>query len=88
MTEIEGEIERDGRNVVAQRSGYVRKAASVNRIWTGTGWLSVAVKDSKAYFRNKFVVTEDFDEEERTGKYIKSSIFTADPDRLRLGKIV
>ena len=36
---------------------------------------SVAVKDGKAYFRNKFVVTEDFDEEERTGKYIKKFYF-------------
>ena len=35
---------------------------------------------------NKFVVTEDFDEEERTGKYIKSSIFTAGSRPLCFGQ--
>ena len=38
-------------------------------------------EEPESVFSNKFVVTEDFDEEERTGKYIKSSIFTAEDPR-------
>ena len=33
---------------------------------------SVALKDGKAYFRNKFVRTEDFEKEEALGKLLPS----------------
>ena len=83
VTEVEGEIpnEMEGtllRNGPAmyEREGFIKSYLDGDGMVT-----SVAVKDGKAYFRNKFVVTEDFDEEERTGKYIKSSIFTAEDPR-------
>ena len=34
---------------------------------------SIAIKDGKAYFRNKFVRTEHFDKEEELGKYTEPS---------------
>jgi all-trans-8'-apo-beta-carotenal 15,15'-oxygenase len=37
--------------------------------------------DGKAYFRNKFVRTEHFDEEEELGEYVHPSIFTAEDPR-------
>ena len=76
VTEVEGEIpnEMEGtllRNGPAlyEREGFIKSYLDGDGMVT-----SVAVKDGKAYFRNKFVVTEDFDEEERTGKYIKLSL--------------
>ena len=42
---------------------------------------SIAIKDGKAYFRNKFVRTEDFDKEEELGRYTEPSIFTAKDPR-------
>ena len=42
---------------------------------------SLAIKDGKAYFRNKFVRTPIFKEEEKDGVFDSLSIFTAEDPR-------
>lgn len=42
---------------------------------------SIAIKDGKAYFRNKFVRTESFAREEKAGKFLDLSIFSANDPR-------
>lgn len=50
---------------------------------------SVAFKDGKAYFRNKFVRTESFLREQEAGAFVDLSIFTApDPRPAQTGKPV
>lgn len=47
---------------------------------------SLSIKDGKAYFRNKFVRTPSFKEEEKDGVFDSLSIFTAeDPRPLKSG---
>lgn len=42
---------------------------------------SIAIKDGKAYFRNKFVRTDSFTREEEAGKFLDLSIFSANDPR-------
>ena len=74
-TELEGTLLRNGPAMYVRGEGAERFEKSY---LDGDGMVtSVAIKDGKAYFRNKFVRTEDFDKEEKLGKYTEPSIFTA-----------
>ena len=77
--ELEGTLLRNGPAMYIRGEGNDRFEKSY---LDGDGMVtSVAVKDGKAYFRNKFVRTEDFDKEEELGKYTEPSIFTAKDPR-------
>ena len=83
VTEVEGEIPKEMvgtllRNGPAmyERDGFVKSYLDGDGMVT-----SIAIKDGKAYFRNKFVRTEHFDKEEELGKYTEPSIFTASDPR-------
>ena len=78
-TELEGTLLRNGPAMYVRGEGAERFEKSY---LDGDGMVtSVAIKDGKAYFRNKFVRTEDFDKEEKLGKYTEPSIFTAKDPR-------
>ena len=78
-TELEGTLLRNGPAMYVRGEGAERFEKSY---LDGDGMVtSVAMKDGKAYFRNKFVRTEDFDKEEKLGKYTEPSIFTAKDPR-------
>ena len=65
--ELEGTLLRNGPAMYVRGEGAERFEKSY---LDGDGMVtSVAIKDGKAYFRNKFVRTEDFDKEEKLGKY-------------------
>ena len=73
--EIEGTLLRNGPAMYVRGEGADRFEKSY---LDGDGMVtSIAIKDGKAYFRNKFVRTEHFDKEEALGKYTEPSIFTA-----------
>ena len=73
--EMEGTLLRNGPAMYVRGEGADRFEKSY---LDGDGMVtSIAVKDGKAYFRNKFVRTEHFDKEEALGKYTEPSIFTA-----------
>ena len=73
--EIEGTLLRNGPAMYVRGEGADRFEKSY---LDGDGMVtSIAIKDGKAYFRNKFVRTEHFDKEEELGKYTEPSIFTA-----------
>jgi len=77
--ELEGTLLRNGPAMYVRGEGAERFEKSY---LDGDGMVtSVAIKDGKAYFRNKFVRTEDFDKEEKLGKYTEPSIFTAKDPR-------
>lgn len=83
VTEVEGEIPKEMvgtllRNGPAmyERDGFVKSYLDGDGMVT-----SIAIKDGKAYFRNKFVRTEDFEKEEALGKFTEPSIFTAKDPR-------
>ena len=83
VTEVEGEIPKEMvgtllRNGPAmyERDGFVKSYLDGDGMVT-----SIAIKDGKAYFRNKFVRTEHFDKEEELGRYTEPSIFTASDPR-------
>ena len=77
--EIEGTLLRNGPAMYVRGEGEDRFEKSY---LDGDGMVtSIAIKDGKAYFRNKFVRTEDFDKEEELGKYTEPSIFTAKDPR-------
>mgnify|MGYP006223843873 FL=1 len=77
--ELEGTLLRNGPAMYIRGEGADRFEKSY---LDGDGMVtSVALKDGKAYFRNKFVRTEDFEKEEALGKYTEPSIFTAKDPR-------
>ena len=50
-----------------ERDGFVKSYLDGDGMVT-----SIAIKDGKAYFRNKFVRTEHFDKEEELGRYTET----------------
>jgi len=83
VTEVRGEIPpemvgtllRNG-PAMYERDGFVKSYLDGDGMVT-----SIAIKDGKAYFRNKFVRTEHFEKEEELGKFTEPSIFTAKDPR-------
>eukprot|EP00793_Prasinoderma_coloniale_P006706 PRCOL_00001536-RA len=74
--ELEGTLLRNG-PAYFEREGDLNK-----RYLDGDGMVtSIAFKDGKAFFRNKFVQTECFKAEQEAGKYLEPSIFTAEDPR-------
>lgn len=83
VTDVEGEIPKEMEGTLLRNGpAMYERGGFVKSYLDGDGMVtSIAVKDGKAYFRNKFVRTEHFDQEEEQDKYIMPSIFTASDPR-------
>ena len=83
VTDVEGEIPKEMEGTLLRNGpAMYERGGFVKSYLDGDGMVtSIAIKDGKAYFRNKFVRTEHFDQEEELGKYVMPSIFTASDPR-------
>eukprot|EP00210_Caulerpa_lentillifera_P005285 g5049.t1 len=83
ISEITGEIPSDLQGTLLRNGPALFERNGVRKEFLdGDGMItSIAIKNSKAFFRNKFVRTESFNREEDSGRFMDLSIFTAKDPR-------
>ena len=89
ITEVEGEIPKELTGTLLRNGPALFERNGVRKEFLdGDGMItSVAIRDGKAFFRNKFVRTESFKREETEGDFLDLSIFTAkDPRVAKTGR--
>lgn len=77
--EVEGKIPDELTGTLLRNGPALFEREGFKKVFLdGDGMVSsIAIKDGKAYFRNKFVRTESFAKEEEAGKFLDLSIFSA-----------
>eukprot|EP00899_Mesostigma_viride_P029602 jgi/Mesvir1/9827/Mv19662-RA.1 len=80
---VEGAIPKELTGTLLRNGPAQNERAGMRKPFLdGDGMVSsIAFKDGKAYFRNKFVRTPGFIQEEKAGRFEKLSIFTAEDPR-------
>lgn len=89
ITDIEGEIPKEICGTLLRNGPALFERNGLRKEYLdGDGMItSVAFRDGKAYFRNKFVRTQSFQREEAKGDFMDLSIFTAaDPRGAHMGE--
>ncbi|GMH41722.1 hypothetical protein BSKO_09632 [Bryopsis sp. KO-2023] len=81
--EVEGTIPAELTGTLLRNGPALFERKGFKKVFLdGDGMVSsIAIKDGKAYFRNKFVRTESFKREEEAGRFLDLSIFSADDPR-------